>query len=141
MMTQGARRGLRAASVLFLIMGLPFAAEAQGRGRGAGGGGDSGGGISLSAQITISVGDRDAIREFYAVRPPQGVEGLPPGTRRNLERGKPIPPGIARRNLPGDLRSRLSVPAGFDVVEVGLDVFLVEVATGVIHDVLMDIVR
>jgi hypothetical protein len=35
----------------------------------------------------------------------------------------------------------LTVREGFEIVEVGLDVLLVEVATGVIHDVLMDIIR
>jgi hypothetical protein len=112
------------------------AAEAQGRGRG---GGEPA--PSVSAELTISLGDRDAIRQFYAERPAQGVEGLPPGIRRNLERGKPLPPGIAKRNPPAELRSRLSVREGFEIVEVGLDVFLVEVATNVIHDVLMDVIR
>jgi hypothetical protein len=95
----------------------------------------------VTAAITISLGDREAIRQFYAERPAQDVEGLPPGIRRNLERGKALPPGIAKRNPPAELRSHLSVREGFEIVEVGLDVLLVEVATGVIHDVLMDIVR
>jgi len=114
------------------------AAEAQGRGRG---GAEPVPAPSFSAELTISLGDREAIRQFYAERPSQGVEGLPPGIRRNLERGRPLPPGIAKRSPPTELRSRLSVREGFEIVEVGLDVFLIEVATNVIHDVLTDVVR
>ena len=66
---------------------------------------------------------------------------MPPGIRRNLERGKPLPPGIAKRTPPSDLQSRVRIPERFEIVEVGLDVFLVEVATGLIHDALMDVMR
>jgi hypothetical protein len=66
---------------------------------------------------------------------------LPPGIRRNLARGKPLPPGIAKRNVPAELRSRVGIADGYELVEVGLDVFLVEVATSIIHDVLMDVIR
>ena len=69
------------------------------------------------------------------------ASALPPGIRKNLERGKPLPRGIARKQVPGALRSELAVPTGYEVIEVGLDVLLVEVATGLIHDVLMDVVR
>ena len=39
------------------------------------------------------------------------------------------------------LDSGVTVPEKFEIIEVGLDVLLVEVATGIIHDVLMDIIR
>ena len=52
-----------------------------------------------------------------------------------------MPPGIAKRFAPDALRSSLSVPPRYDVIEVGWDVLLVEVATGIIHDVLMDVIR
>jgi hypothetical protein len=69
------------------------------------------------------------------------VEGLPPGIRKNLARGKPLPPGIARKVAPQGLQSGLGLPSGYELVEVGLDVLLVEVATSVIHDVLRDVIR
>jgi hypothetical protein len=91
--------------------------------------------------VEISVGVATQIRDFYAVRPASGVKPLPPGMRNRLAKGKPLPPGIAKQVAPTALRSQLDLPRGYDLVEVGLDVLLVEVATGVIHDVLMDVVR
>lgn len=93
--------------------------------------------------VTFSVGEREEIGVYYASAPTRSrsVEALPPGIRKNLARGKPLPPGIAKKQPPSELVSRLSVPRGYEVVEVGLDVLLVEAATGIIHDVLMDVVR
>lgn len=81
------------------------------------------------------------IRAFYADRPASGVEALPPGIRKNLARGKPLPPGIAKKTAPPELVAALSLPRGYDVVEVGLDVFIVEAATAIVHDILMDVIR
>ncbi len=130
-----------ALAIPLLLLGSGTAA-AQGR-NGRGGGGNGGGGISIefTAEISFSVGDRDQIQAYYSSNPNPGVEALPPGIRKNLARGKAMPPGIAKRFPPEGLRSSLSVPARYDVVEVGWDVFLVEVATGIIHDVLMDVIR
>lgn len=70
-----------------------------------------------------------------------GRNGLPPGIAKNLRRGKPIPPGIAKQYLPDGLRKALPAPpAGFERVIVGGKILLVEIATQVIHDVLMDVV-
>ena len=41
---------------------------------------------------------------------------------------------LSRHNSPG-------VPPQYDVIVVGWDVLLVEVGTGIIHDVLMDVIR
>ena len=129
-------------------LALPFllltsdGAAAQGR-SGRGGGGNDGGGASIefTAEISFSVGDREQIQAYYSSHPNPGIEALPPGTRKNLARGKAMPPGIAKRFPPDGLRSSLSVPIQYQVIEVGWDVFLVEVATGIIHDVLMDVIR
>ena len=80
-------------------------------------------------------------KAYYTSNPTPGLEALPPGQRKNLARGKPMPPGIAKRFPPDALRSSLSVPPQYDVIVVGWDVLLVEVATGIIHDVLMDVIR
>ena len=99
----------------------------------------------VSSKATISVilsSDMQVhIREFYSARESYGATALPPGIRKRLARGKGLPPGIANRAVPADLRSRVRLPAGYDIVEVGLDVVLVEVATNIVHDVLMDVVR
>lgn len=128
-----------AALALFLLLALlatAGAAEAQGRSPRASAtvSGDVGG---VSVDVTFSVGEREAIHEYYSAHSAPSAQGLPPGIRKNLARGKPLPPGIAKKMPPRELVSRLSVPRGYEVVEVGLDVLLVEVATGVIHDVLM----
>lgn len=125
-----------ALTLALLTLATPDAATAQGRGRSG-----TEPTATVTASLTISLGDRERILTFYATTPPQGIAALPPGVRRNLERGKALPPGIAKRSLPERLQSQVTVPVGFEIMEVGLDVLLVEVATGVIHDVLMDIIR
>ena len=113
---------------------LPTAAEAQGRG-------NQGRSDGAAASVTLSVELKSQIQEFYTTRPATNAQALPPGIRRNLERGKPLPPGIAKKTAPPELTRRIELRDGFELVEVGLDVLLVEVATNVIHDVLMDIIR
>lgn len=81
------------------------------------------------------------IRDYYANHDVRGVRSLPPGIQRRLARGKPLPPGIAMRAAPADLRSRVQVPKGYELVEVGRDVLLVETATKVVHDLLKGVVR
>jgi hypothetical protein len=126
---------------------IPTPAEAQGRGNGRGHDGPEpearvGAAVVVSGpEFGLSVELRTHIRDFYAARPPSNVEALPPGIRRNLARGKPLPPGIAKKMVPPDLASRVHVREGYALVEVGLDVFLVEVATNVVHDILMDVIR
>jgi hypothetical protein len=69
----------------------------------------------------------------------QKQQGLPPGVAKNLARGKALPPGIAKQQLPGDLSQRLPpVRDGYERVIIDGRVLLVEIATQLIHDVLMD---
>lgn len=141
------RLGIQFVTIATAALGFgliaPESAEAQGRGRGNGNSRPAAStpSTSVTASVSISVGDIAIIRDFYASQPARGVETLPPGIRRNLARGKPLPPGIAKRSPPQGLQSRIAIPESFEIVEVGLDVFLVEVATGLIHDALMDVIR
>ena len=128
------RQVLPAVLVLSLFVFLADTAEAQGQngngGRGNGGGNDDGRGtVEFTAEFSFSLGDRGRIQAYYASNPTPGLRALPPGTRKNLTRGKSIPPGIAKRFPPDALRSSLSVPPQYDVVVVGWDVLLVEAAT------------
>jgi len=82
-------------------------------------------------------GDRSEVRGNGKGKP----KGLPPGIAKNLARGKSLPPGIHRQQLPGGLVDILPPPPrGFERVIVDGRVLLVEVATQVIHDVLVDLV-
>ena len=100
------------------------------------------------ANIAFSSKEIAIIRDYYthvqhdtgkAKSGKQKNQGLPPGIAKNLARGKPLPPGIAKQQLPGDLARRLPpVRNGYERVVVDGRVLLVEIATQVIHDVLMD---
>lgn len=64
---------------------------------------------------------------------------LPPGITKNLVRGKPLPPGLDKQAFPKDLLDQLPpVADGYERVIVAGKILLVEIATQVVHDVLID---
>lgn len=63
---------------------------------------------------------------------------LPPGIRKNLARGKPLPPGIAKK-LDNRLIGRLPHYEGYEWRQAGADLVLVALATGVIYEVLQEV--
>ncbi len=63
---------------------------------------------------------------------------LPPGIRKNLARGKPIPPGLAKRFHP-QLEARLPQYPGYEWRQLGRDAVLVAITTGVVEAVLSNI--
>ena len=106
---------------------------------------------SNAAEVGVDVkftdGEASIIRAYYRDRVlPQngkkkGKKTLPPGIQNNLQRGKRLPPGIAKRALPAGLIDQLPPPpAGFERIVLSGKVLLVEIATQVIHDALEDIV-
>jgi len=84
------------------------------------------------------------VRAYYADSSPtrgngRGKRGLPPGIAKNLARGKPLPPGIARQYLPDELLVRLpAVPTGLEYVVIAGKLLLVEAATRVVREVLIE---
>ncbi|MCJ8206251.1 anti-virulence regulator CigR family protein [Pseudomonas sp. RGM2987] len=60
---------------------------------------------------------------------------LPPGIQKSLARGKPLPPGIAKK-LDGRLLGRLPHYDGYEWQQVGTDLILVAIASGIIYEVL-----
>ncbi|HEX2117231.1 MAG TPA: anti-virulence regulator CigR family protein [Alphaproteobacteria bacterium] len=92
------------------------------------------------ADIVFSEIEKRLIREYYAAHG-HAADNLPPGIRKKLARGKPLPPGIAKRFLPGELESQLPAHAGTVRRVVGNDVVLVAAATGVILDILFDVIK
>lgn len=100
---------------------------------------DVGVGVTFSdAEIRIISAWYD---DHHSSKHGKGKRGkLPPGIAKNLARGKALPPGIAMQHLPGELQRALpATPAGYERVIVDGRVLLVEVATQVIHDVLVDV--
>ncbi len=67
---------------------------------------------------------------------------LPPGLQRHLEKYGTLPPGLEKRRLPGDLASLLPrARPGIERVIVGDDVFLIQKATGLVLDILLDVIK
>ena len=86
--------------------------------------------------VTIEVGTARRIAVDLGLT---GQSALPPGIRRNLARGKPLPPGIAKKMLPAPYLRQLPVYPGYEWGMVGSDLVLLQAATGLIADVLTDV--
>ena len=68
------------------------------------------------------------------------ASNLPPGIQKNLARGKPLPPGIAKK-LDGRLVGQLPHYDGYEWQQVGTDLVLVTIATGIIYQVLQGVMH
>ena len=67
---------------------------------------------------------------------------LPPGLQKQLDKNGTLPPGLAKRSLPSDLESRLPpVENGMERVITDTHVMLVDKASGIIRDIIKDIVQ
>jgi hypothetical protein len=104
---------------------------------------------SASVSVTLSTDQAAAVRAYYGQSSSgrghdrgrgRGRNGsLPPGIARNLERGKALPPGIAKQALPQQLAVTLPRPAdGLEYLVVAGKLLLVETATQIVHQVLLD---
>jgi len=103
----------------------------------------------VSIEAVFSKGEIDIITTWYQdhratserTNGRKKPKGLPPGIDKNLARGKPLPPGIAKQVLPQQLIAMLPPPPhGFDRIIVDGKVLLVDAATRVIHDILADVI-
>lgn len=90
----------------------------------------------ISAGITLV-----AARELAIQSGTIGYQPLPPGIAKNLARGKPLPPGIAKRNAPESLLQGLPRHVGYEWLRAGTDLLLVNTASRVISDVLVNALR
>jgi hypothetical protein len=78
------------------------------------------------------------VNDWYRANPVvfAGYPALPPGIARNLARGKPLPPGIAKQFLPAGLEAMLPPPpAGYGRFIIGDDLVLIELNSGLIADI------
>ena len=80
--------------------------------------------------------DDDAahLRLYFAAQPVAWT-ALPPGIAMNVARGKALPPGIAKK-LPQGALAGLPRYDGYEYVQVGRDVILIEAATRIVIDVI-----
>lgn len=90
--------------------------------------------VLIRADLTVDVARDLALRHRVT-----GYDSLPPGIRKNLARGKPLPPGLARRVVPGPLLADLPRYPGYEWQVVGSDLVLISIATAVIADVLLGV--
>jgi len=74
-------------------------------------------------------------REYWSPGP-----ALPPGIQKNLARGKPLPPGIAKK-LDSRLLGQLPRYDGYEWRQAGTDLILVAIASGIIYEVLNDVLN
>ncbi|MEQ8652801.1 MAG: anti-virulence regulator CigR family protein [Kiloniellales bacterium] len=142
--------GLAALSVP-LVAGTALAdngkANNKDKGKGKSGNGNSGSGTTIQLDdsglsVRFSNSEIRIINDYYRRYPATNVKGLPPGIAKNLARGKPLPPGIAKRYLPNNLTALLPSPyAGTNRLIVGNDILLVQVTTGLILDVLSNVLN
>ncbi|KRW62449.1 anti-virulence regulator CigR family protein [Pseudomonas sp. TTU2014-080ASC] len=108
-----------------------------GRGNGNGNGNNSDVSINLNGpsidigRVRVVLGDNRNL-----IGPTQA---LPPGIAKNLARGKPLPPGIAK-NFDSRLLSQLPHYDGYEWKQLGTDVALVAITTGIIYEVLRNVI-
>ena len=90
--------------------------------------------------MKFSNNDRVIVTDYFKAHP-FTTTPLPPGIAKNLARGKPLPPGIAKVFLPEGLLSTLPAHPGYDYLVAGNDVLLVNSTTGIVSDILTNVLK
>ena len=118
----------------------PGKAKAKAKNKDRGDHGRGGGGDDVDVDIDIDLDGDDGGKGL-----PPGLakrDDLPPGLEMQIDRFGRLPPGLAKRDLPADLDRRLgALRPGLGRHVVGSDVVLIEVATGIVLDILYDVIR
>ena len=120
--------------------GYPQAEERNsGSGAKSGKAAKKGGGDETRPSAAISIGitvgaARDIARE--AGLSPGSYQALPPGMYKRLAKGKPLPPGIAKKQVPPAMLSRLPAHPGHEWLVIGVDLVLVNIKTRLLIDIL-----
>ncbi|MDY4367622.1 anti-virulence regulator CigR family protein [Pectobacterium brasiliense] len=65
-----------------------------------------------------------------------GYQALPPSIAKNVARGKPLPPGIAKKTLPASMINNLPYYPGYEWRAVGKDLVLVALSTAIVTAVI-----
>lgn len=94
------------------------------------------------AQLLVTAGiSVSAARQLAGQHQLIGASALPPGIRKQLSRGKPLPPGLARKIGTPAFVAALPQHPGHEWQICGTDLVLVAVATAVVADILQDVFR
>ena len=68
-----------------------------------------------------------------------GYSALPPGITKNLARGKPLPPGIAKKAVPAPMLRELPHYPGYEWRIAGRDLVLIALSTAVVTSVINNV--
>lgn len=97
-------------------------------------------GAKQSSVVIFHDTDRAAFRRYHRDHP-VAITDLPPGIRKRIARGKPLPPGIAKKQLsPGLTAIAPRLARGHSYARVGRDVVVLDPA-GLVVDLLVDAFR
>jgi len=88
--------------------------------------------------VGIIIGSKEA-RAMAVANGLTGFRGLPPGIQRNLARGKPLPPGIAKRFVPERMLAGLPRYPDREWRIAGRDLVLIAIGTLVVLEILEDV--
>ncbi|WP_462379343.1 anti-virulence regulator CigR family protein [Pseudomonas sp. Marseille-QA0892] len=121
---------------LFMSSAIAVSDPGNGKGHGHGEKGHPGHGQAdyRNRGPSIDIGGiRIILRDNRDYLQPAGK--IPPGIQKQLGRGKPLPPGIAKK-VDTRLLGRLPQYDGYEWRQAGPDLLLVTVATGLIYEVI-----
>lgn len=97
--------------------------------------------LELGLELGVSLISASDARALAVDTQATGYKPLPKGIRKNLARGKPMPPGIAKTRMPGTLLGRLPEQPGYEWRIAGSDLLLVQLQAEIVADVLIDVFR
>ncbi|WP_442959111.1 MULTISPECIES: anti-virulence regulator CigR family protein [unclassified Providencia] len=86
--------------------------------------------------ININFGDVRPVAVNYGL---VGYKGLPPGIEKQIRRGKPLPPGIAKKALPASFRACLPTYSGYEWRMSGKDLLLVAIKTAIVAEIIENV--
>ena len=91
-----------------------------------------------SVVVTAGISVVDA-KKLAAANNLTGLRTLPPGIRRNLQRGRPLPRGISRQIMPEAVLVKLPRHPGHEWRIAGRDLVLIAIGTLIVVDILSDV--
>ena len=96
---------------------------------------------SIEMDLVSGLISADDARKIARGAGATGYKELPPGIRKNLARGKPMPPGIQKTRMPGGMIDQLPKRKGYDWQVAGTDLLLVQAGSNIVSDVLKDVFK